>query len=312
MRYIVYFSPKMKIIYASIIVLFTQTILADGFNLQEVVPGIYIHTGMHVGLDSPHADDIANIGFIVGEECIAVIDTGGSFSIATQLKKAIKQISALPICYVINTHVHFDHILGNKIFQDKTTQFIGHHNLANEVIANQDFFLQEFPHALGEKPNKTAIIAPTILVDKTLEVDLGNRKLSLVAHPAAHSYSDLSIYDHKTNTLWLGDLLFTERLPVLDGSLKGWLNILEELSKKDLKLVIPGHGPIAKKWPTNLQPQLDYLQKLLTDTRQIIAEDVFISEAAGRVAKEEKKRWKLHEQSHGRNVSKAFSELEWE
>ncbi|NIQ14930.1 MAG: MBL fold metallo-hydrolase, partial [Candidatus Dadabacteria bacterium] len=69
----------------------------------------YLHDGIHVKFDDIQNDDIANIGFIVGKKCIAVIDSGGSVRIGSALQNAIRKKSDLPICYVINTHIHFDH-----------------------------------------------------------------------------------------------------------------------------------------------------------------------------------------------------------
>ena len=93
--------------------------LADvpAFDMQEVAPGNYVHLGRHASIEEPGRDDIANIGFIVGEKCVAVVDTGGSVRVGMALKTAIRERTQLPICYVINTHVHFDHLLGNRAFR---------------------------------------------------------------------------------------------------------------------------------------------------------------------------------------------------
>ena len=180
----------------------------ETFNLTEISQGIYVHQGKHVDLDHVDHDDIANIGFITGDECIAVIDTGGSVAIGNALDKAIKRISSLPVCYVINTHVHFDHVLGNIAFKEYEPQFVGHENLVEEMEHSQSFFLSEFAADLGENPADTSIIGPDIVVSDKLNLDLGNRMITLSAHPPSHSYTDISIYDEKTGTLWLSDLLF--------------------------------------------------------------------------------------------------------
>ena len=88
---------------------------APAFAVDQVAPGIFVHAGKHLPLDAPGHDDIANIGFIVGARCVAVIDTGGSVRIGRALRAAIRQHTALPVCYVINTHVHVDHVLGNAL-----------------------------------------------------------------------------------------------------------------------------------------------------------------------------------------------------
>ena len=114
------------------------------FNLTEIAENNYVHFGKHVSIEDKDNEDIANIGFIVGTNCVAVIDTGGSISIGNKLKKSIRGITKKPICYVINTHVHYDHILGNKAFTDESPDFIGHKDLAEAINQNRDFFLNQF------------------------------------------------------------------------------------------------------------------------------------------------------------------------
>ena len=120
---------------------FTQCIASENsqrnFNLTKIVPGIYVHQGIHVNFEHPQHDDIANIGFIVGKKCTAVIDTGGSFRVGITFKNAIQNISKLPICYVINTHIHFDHLLGNIAFKADGIKFIGHNKLTNAILRNK-------------------------------------------------------------------------------------------------------------------------------------------------------------------------------
>ena len=282
------------------------------FNLTGISEGIYVHQGKHVDLDHPDHDDIANIGFIIGDKCIAVIDTGGSAAIGLALKTAIKSISSLPVCYVVNTHIHFDHVLGNIAFAGDEPEFVGHENLALEMEQNRSFFLSEFSGNLGENPSESSIIGPDITVSDTLDLDLGNRVITLSAHSPGHTYTDLSVYDHKTGTLWLADLLFIERIPVFDASLKGWLKTMETLKTQQANHVVPGHGTITLSWPEAANAQDNYLNMLLNETRKEIANGTFMEEVIKTVGKTEKTEWLLHEQNHGRNVSRAFLELEWE
>lgn len=285
---------------------------ASDYGLSEVEDGFYVHHGQHVNFDDPNYDDIANIGFIIGDKCIAVIDTGGSIKAGSKLYNAIKNISDKPICYVINTHVHIDHISGNHIFRNNNAKFIGHENLEDEVLSSSALFLERLNKDMESITIKDIIIPPDITVKDMLTIDLGNRELIIKAYPAAHSYTDLSVFDKKTNTLWLSDLLFIERIPALDGSLIGWLEVLKSLDPNDKMRIIPGHGSSELEWNEAFEPQIEYLTMLLNDTRLMIKQGAFMEEALDKVAKEEKLKWILHEQHHKKNVIKAFTELEWE
>ncbi len=280
-------------------------------NLTEVADGIYVHAGMHLGFEEEHADDIANIGFIVGSECIAVIDTGGSYKIGELLKKEINKISDVPICYVINTHIHYDHVLGNAAFKDTKVKFVGHKGLAEELEYNKEFFLEQFSHFIDKENIENVIVKPDIEVENTMNLDLGNREIVLTAYHRAHTDTDLTIIDINTNTLWLSDLLFMERIPAIDGSIKGWLSVMEELKQRDFKLVIPGHGPVSAKWPSAAKSQYAYLKSLHDEVEKEIDRGAFMEDIIETVLSEEKKKWLLHEENHRRNVSKTFTELEW-
>lgn len=89
---------------------------SDMLAVDELAAGVYVHRGAQLPLDVPGHDDIANIGFIVGSRCVAVIDTGGSARVGRALRATVRRRTSLPICYVINTHVHVDHVLGNEAF----------------------------------------------------------------------------------------------------------------------------------------------------------------------------------------------------
>jgi quinoprotein relay system zinc metallohydrolase 2 len=309
-------NRKISLTFCFNLILFTSSIFASEsifeFNLTEVAKDNFLHSGVHVSIEDKQHEDIANIGFIIGDDCVAVIDTGGSINIGTKLLQSIQTKTSKPICYVINTHVHFDHILGNKVFASDKTKFVGHHQLAEAVEQNKAFFLENFNHDLGESPNEASIIGPDILVDGMMQLDIGGRKLTLIPYAVSHSHTDLIVIDSKTKTLWSGDLIFRERIPSLTGSLKGWIKVMDELIKLDVKLVIPGHGSTANSVTKAIDSQKDYLHRLLRDTRQSISDGEFINDAMETIDKDNKSNWLLHEHQNASNVSKAYTELEWE
>jgi quinoprotein relay system zinc metallohydrolase 2 len=263
-------------------------------------------------LDVPGHDDIANIGFVVGESCVAVIDTGGSVTIGRALRAAIRKQTSLPICYVVNTHVHVDHVLGNAAFKDDKPSFVGHAALVDAMARSREFFVTEYAGDLDAPASADQVISPDRLVERALTLDLGGRRLLLRAWPKAHTDCDLTVFDAKTRTLWTGDLLFRERLPVLDGSVKGWLAALDELLRMKVKLAVPGHGPPARDLASAIAPERRYLKALVAGVREEIAQNKPPEEAIAQVAAEEKSHWLLWDSVHPHNVLRAFEELEWE
>jgi quinoprotein relay system zinc metallohydrolase 2 len=284
----------------------------EGFNLSEPAPGIFVHMGRQLALDVPGHDDIANIGFIVGKKCVAVIDTGGSVSVGRELRASIETHTSLPICHVINTHVHVDHVLGNAAFKNDKPSFVGHAALADAIARSRDFFVKEYAGDMDSPPAADQVIGPDRLVEHDLTLDLGDRPLVLRAWPKAHTDCDLTVYDSRTGTLWTGDLLFRERLPALDGSVKGWLTVLDELARMKVKLAVPGHGPLAHDLATAIIPERRYLQALVEGIRSELSQGKPLEDAIGHVAAAEKSHWLLWDQVHPRNVVRAYEELEWQ
>ncbi len=305
----------MKIFLPILIALF---LLSDVFArttplpVTEVAPGVFVHVGRHELPDKKNHGAIANIGFIVGDRCVAVIDSGGNPQEGYALKAAIERKTVLPVCYVINTHVHPDHIYGNTAFKKDGVKFVGHIKLPRAMNMRGPFYIDRAPEQMGVKLTEKDLIPPDLTVKKHMDLDLGGRVLKLTAHPTAHTDNDLSVYDKKTDTLWLSDLLFIGHVPVVDGSLKGWIQELQLLESKDFKTVIPGHGPIVKDWPAGMQPEKAYLQMLLDETRDAIKKGVYMEDAVEMIGLSAKDRWQLFDEFHRKNVSTAFAELEWE
>ncbi len=281
--------------------------------MSEVADGIFVYQGEHLDQTTASSAGIANIGFIVGGQAIAVIDTGGRGHEGQRLLAAIRTVSELPIRYVINTHVHPDHVFGNSAFiQEPGVMFVGHHKLPRALAARGGFYLDALTGELGAAAAGTEIVQPDLLVESELTLDLGDRSLHLTAHPAAHTDNDLTVFDALTKTFWLSDLLFIDRTPVVDGSLLGWQRVMQGLAAIEAERVVPGHGPVSAEWPDALQDQARYLAVITEGLRKIIDEEGTINQALETVGVGERDHWLLFDHYNARNVTTGFTELEWE
>jgi quinoprotein relay system zinc metallohydrolase 2 len=277
----------------------------------EVAPGIHIRSAPHEEATPENLGGIANIGFIVGRDSVLVTDPGGSLADGEALRAAIRRTSDLPIRHVVLSHAHPDHIFGAGAFQADGPEFIGHARLPTALARNGDYYRQRLEEILG--PGRAGpVVMPTRTVDAQAEIDLGDRVVALTAHGIAHTDNDLSLVDRATGTLLPADLLFVGRVPSLDGSLKGWLKELGALKTLPVTRAVPGHGPVSVDWPSGSADLERYLEILLAETRKAVADNIGIEAAIETVAASERGHWALYDDYAGRNVTKAYKELEWE
>jgi quinoprotein relay system zinc metallohydrolase 2 len=306
--------------------LFSSLIIAENkikpLNVKKIADGVYVHYGKHENIyEGSNIGDIANLGFIIGDESIAVIDTGGSHQVGEALKLAIKKISKKPIKYVINTHVHQDHIFGNTAFISDETIIYGHFNLKKALQERGSQYIRQVSEA-GDKVKGTRIIFPHRIIAETspdqvkklsneITIDLGNRKLLLTSHATAHTYSDASVFDLKTKTFFVGDLVSDERAPTMDGLVKNWIKVLNEIEKVDFKIMVPGHGKIQKD-NTALKKTRTYLQVLYDDVIDALKKDMPAEKVIKIAAQTEKDKWILFDRVNPGNVVRTFMRYEWE
>ena len=285
---------------------------SEDFNIESIGEGIYVHHGVHLDIDEGYKGDICNASFIVGSKGVAVVDTGGSLKVGQKLREAIRKVTPLPVLYVINTHVHPDHVYGNAAFLEDKPQFVGHEKLANAMQTREEQYAKLNARLLGEDAKGSDLVKPTMSVKSTLELDLGDRKLVLTAHPVAHTNTDLSVMESKANTLFTGDLLFIERTPVVETDIKGLIAELEKFKSNEVKQVVPGHGPFTKNWQGAINDAQRYLNTLLNDIRASIKKGESMESAMNTAAVGEKDKWVLFEVANRRNVNTIYPALEWE
>jgi quinoprotein relay system zinc metallohydrolase 2 len=291
-------------------------------QVAELSNGVFVHRGVVEDWEPANEGDVANLAFIVGARCIAVIDTGGTPEVGRRWRAAVAAVSPLPICYVINTHAHPDHVLGNHAFQtaasgadaEANPQFVAHARMPAALAARERYYLNALQRDFRVDLTHGDLVYPTLTVEvgQTLEIDLGQRIVELTAWPTAHTDHDLTVYDRQTRTLFLGDLLFVTHLPVIDGSLRGWVAAMDRLAQRPVALAVPGHGAASRDWPSVLLPQRRYLDALLTETRAAIQAHATIQSAVKTVGRDALQGWSLADHFHERNVTTSFAELEWE
>jgi len=287
--------------------------VADALEMVEVAPGVFAHEGRIAEPDARNRGDVSNLGFVIGETGVAVIDTGTAPWMGEALWRAIRARTDLPVRHVILTHMHPDHVFGAGVFERAGARVWGHEGLPRALADRQANYLESLRASVGAAAFVDAS-APTLSdpVADRAEIDLGGRVLALRAWPVAHTGNDLTALDRPTGTLFAGDLVFDGHIPALDGSLRGWRAVLADLQAMEFARVVPGHGGPSLRWPEGAAPLARYLQVLERDTRAALDAGARLSEAVRTVAQAEAAQWDLFEAYNPRNITVAFTELEWE
>ena len=282
-------------------------------KVSETAPGHFVHEGRVEPVGPKNAGDIANTGFIIGAEAVAVIDAGSSRKVAEALYLAVRRQTQLPIRHLLLTHMHPDHTLGAQVFKEAGAEIVGAAALKQAMASRSEAYMANLKRLLGDDAfHGTQIVLPDRGVADSETLDLGNRQLELRAHPTAHTNNDLTIYDKASSTIWMGDLVFLTHTPALDGSILGWIKLLSALRKNGAKHMVPGHGPGIAAYPDGAKPTLGYLESLTAQTRKAIKAGESLNTALKHLGKDLRGNWKEFDEFNPRNATSAYVELEWE
>ena len=157
-----------------------------------------------------------------------------------------------------------------------------------------------------------------IKTERILKVDLGQRIVEIKAWKSGHTDNDLSVYDLQTKTFW-SENIFVERIPSIRASILGWKRNLDEIQKMDIDLIVPGHGNVAKK-DAALKPISQYFTRLISQVRKFHNNYVSLQDSINSVLQKEildskkvnPEGWTLFTEYHYSNLTKVYTELEWE
>ncbi|MGV8989689.1 MAG: quinoprotein relay system zinc metallohydrolase 2 [Cypionkella sp.] len=286
---------------------------ASTLAFQEIEPGVFVHRGLIAEPNPDNLGDIANIGFVIGTHSIAVIDAGGSREVGEQVYLAIRARSALPISHLILTHMHPDHVFGAEALREAGTELLGHSGLPRALSDRAETYQTNFSRLIGAQGFLgSRIVGPDRVLSGPETIDLGGRVLHLMPWPVAHTGTDLTVLDTTSGVLFAGDLLFDEQVPALDGALRGWRAVLEELQTVPAALVVPGHGGPVLPWPNAAAQEAQYLGVLERDTKAALDAGLSLGAATEVIGRSEAGHWQMFDLYNPRNATVAFTELEWD
>ncbi len=264
-------------------------------RLETLAPGV--HAWIGAGGDS-------NAGAIETPHGLLVVDAQQSQALGESFRAALTAATGMPIWALVNSHCHLDHVAGNAAFAD--VPIIGHEKtltaLTAELGSGQPgatavadpmaklrlFFGGNFDDLVPEAERSwflervggsapVTTVPPSVTFADRLEVRLPNDVVRMEYWGPAHCDGDVVIRLENAGVIFLGDLCFHGRFPWFgDCDLDGWIGTLDRVLAKNVKTVIPGHGP-----PVTLR-EVAQFRALLADLREAVQEALHarLSEAA--------------------------------
>ena len=176
-------------------------------------------------------------------EGIVVVDTLISSKEAQRFIADIRAVSDKPVRYVVNTHEHLDHSLGNSDFIRLGAVVVSHANCKKNAEAAAATILRKATNygLTDEMMQGTKTAEASLTFTDKMEIDLGDRKVELIYAGPSHTDGSILVYVPDTKTLFAGDILFTNFHPNMrDADVKSWISVLDYISTMDDSLHNPG------------------------------------------------------------------------
>lgn len=192
----------------------------------------------------------ANAGIIIGKDYLVAVDSLMSAREARRFIKDIRKVSKKPVKFLINTHYHLDHSLGNSEFAKLGAIIISQENdKANMQKAGGGMLQYAKQSGLSDQDLQgTRLAYPTLTFKERLTLDLGNNQVEIIYPGPSHTSGSVLVYVPKEKVLFAGDTLFTAFHPFLgEANIEGWVKVLDAIMAMDVAKIIPGHGPVSSK-----------------------------------------------------------------
>lgn len=202
---------------------------------QQLAPGVAVLFGAG-----------GNIGVSYGGDGTVLIDDQFA-PLTPKIQKAVADLGAQPVKFLINTHWHFDHSGGNENLGKAGALIMAHDNVRVRMAAGATV-------AGNVTPPAAKVALPVITYADGLKLHLNGEEVRVIHVPAAHTDGDSFIHWTKSNVIHMGDLFMLQiSFPFVDtgsgGNVRGFVAAADKALAiaDDQTKIIPGHGAVATK-----------------------------------------------------------------
>ena len=229
-------------------------------SVHQLAPGVFTRIG------DRDARQPANTSWVEFQEFVVVIEANTPWGIRAVLPE-IKKTTSKPIRYVFDTHYHWDHTQGNSVMADEGVT----------VVCSQDCATELAVKGKGEWDQMSKLTAeyslapyrlqqPSVVFGDFMAIDDGKRRLELRRVGPAHTIGDAVAFLPNEGILFTGDLCVNWRsgnnVGDRDADHQHWVQVLNDLARWKVKVVVPGHGDVGTV--DTLRAQSAFLDDLWT------------------------------------------------
>lgn len=216
--------------------------------------------------------EFANVACINTTQGLVLIDTPTLPRDIANWKEFINSLKPNHVAYIISTHHHFDHLMGNNQIGGTV---IMHEDAGREMLEEgatlRESFVPAYPGLTKEEIDfviAEPLITPEITFSDTTSLHLGDLTLQLV-HIGGHSVGSICVYVEEERILLAGDNVTSGRHPYKgDGNFTDWMRALRWMKELDIDIIIPGHGEVCR--PDELDRLIEYFSRLWYITEDLI------------------------------------------
>lgn len=214
---------------------------------QELAPGIY--AVVTPSRELPNRENRgwnSNSAFIVTGAGTLLFDTGSSQEIGEALRATIADVTHQPVRWIVNSHAHGDHWLGNAAFEASVEQIIASTKTTQAIEISGVTWIDLFKRMTEGITGESKILAPTRRVDERTETRFGDVEAVLFPSGDSHSPGDLLLWLPQQRVLFSGDVVYSDRMPSTnDSRIDQWIRKLDQLVALEPKMVVAGHGVVT-------------------------------------------------------------------
>ncbi|MCB1862304.1 MAG: MBL fold metallo-hydrolase [Gammaproteobacteria bacterium] len=252
-----------------------------------------------------------NLGFVVGDKAVAVIDSGYGPAMAKAMLAQIRSVTDRPVKYIINTNSQAHRIMGNPVFRSTGAEVIAAAGAVTRITVQGADFAATVAAVLNLPDSVPVPAAPDRALEQEETLDLGGVELRLIPVGQAHTAGSLIAVVESDRVVFAGDVLYGGRLLAVlaESRVKGWIEAYEGLREFGDFRFVPGHGEpgILAEFE---HPTFEYLTTLKQHMDQAVDEGIDLQDAIRSLDQSPWKDLADFDALAGRNAHQAYLQSE--